>query len=71
MAVEGPLEDGWSLHCDQLITRRKRYHIVCDADRVPIYRSRLLCECIDYCRAEGLASIQVYLPETEPVLLVL
>lgn len=55
MAVTETLEGDplWVVFIDQQITRRKRYHLVCDPDDVQRYRSMWLGECLAWLETEG------------------
>ena len=50
---------GWTIHCDRLITRRKRYHSVVNPQGLVEFKSRLLGECIEYLAAQDVLEYQL------------
>lgn len=53
----------WSLWVDVSITRRKRYHLVADAEHQIVFRSMLLAECLQYLEDADIHTWRLMTPE--------
>lgn len=52
---EGDEEEQFVVWCDVPITRRKRYHLITNADREVVFRSMLFADCLQYLEDEDIA----------------
>lgn len=50
----------FTIHADLRITRRKLFHVVADASGAPVYRSRLIGECLAWVAREGQADVTLF-----------
>lgn len=57
------LGEGWLLHCDNRITRRKLFAVVYDPRGRIAFRSRLVGDCMAYLDAEGVTSYTLFSPD--------
>ena len=53
------------VYLDVVITRRKRFHLICIGSAEPVWRDRLMSGCLQWLRAEGYKTYYLCTDETE------